>query len=224
MSELDEFVGESETETETETEVQETAPEPTETQTAETDAVPATAEPQSQETHEPSMVPLAAKQAEKDRRQKAERERDAALAQLNRANQQDKPDIFDNPDQVLNGMRMEMRAEFSEALARREHNDYDEVMDHYSEMVKANPAIHAQVMADPLSAMKAYEIAQQDKAMKEIGDPTSYRDRMKEELRAELMAEMNQSPNVPPDLTTARNTGSDATVNDAESLEEILGR
>lgn len=221
MSELDEFVGESEPES-VEPEAQ---PEP-EQQTAEDEGVPATPEPESQEPHEPQMVPLAAKQAEKDRRIRAERELEM-LRQQQHSNQP-KPDIFDNPEQVLSNLEIKLKAELSEGLARKQYDDYDTVMDHYTEMVQANPAVHAQVMRDPLSAFKAYEMAKSDLEMKEIGNISEYRQKQDAriaELEAQIAAlSKNPGAKVPPDLTAARSTGNDSNVDDTESLAEILGR
>lgn len=238
MSELEAFVEDVETEPTVDETADipeaEAAPDEGEmestTQTGETEEVPPTSEQEPQETHEPQMVPLAAKQAEKDRRIAAERELEALRQQVYQKQEvPERPDIFDNPDAVLSNLEVKMRAEFSEAMARREFKDYDEVMDHYTEMVKKNPSLHAEVMQNPLSAYKAYEVAKSDIEIKAIGDPATYKQKLEAEIRAQVEAELKaQRTSVPPDLTTARSTGGDPKANviadGNDGLEQLLAR
>ena len=210
--ELEEFVNNS-----SEDETVETSPE------TETDA-PTASEP-TEESHEPEMVPLAAKQAEKQKRQEAEQRNRELERLLQSQNQQSKPDIFENPEQVLGSLEMKLKAEMSEALVKDAHADYDDVMDHYEDMVRQNPAIHAEIMRSALPARQAYNMAKDDLLMKEIGDPSTYRER----LKAEILAELEGKKATPPDLTTARSSGDNVTasmvrdVNDID-LTELLGR
>lgn len=164
------------------------------------------AETPSAETHEQTMVPLAAKQAEKERRQQAE-ERVRQLEQtLQQKQPQNKPDIFDNPDAVLGQMEMKIKAQMSEEFVKSQHSDYDDVMDHYEKMVQKNPSLYYEAMQTGLPAQHAYSVAKQDLERQEIGDVASFKERLRQELLAEIQG---KKPNVPPNMTTVRNAGSD---------------
>lgn len=219
MSELDAFIDQTDDpvdDTQTET--------PTDTgDTPQGDAAPP-AEETKETQSEAEKGLLAAKQAEKERRLKAERELEQLKASMSQK-QEKGPDIFDNPDQVLNNLKMGLKAEMSEAMVRDQHEDYDTVMDHYENMVKQNPSIHAEVMNAALPASKAYKMAKKDMEMKEIGDVSSF----KEKLRQEILAEIAAKKDAPPDLTSVRSSGADPQQIDeiadgTEGLHQLLGR
>jgi transcription elongation GreA/GreB family factor len=159
-----------------------------------------------EQTEQQTMVPLAAKQAEKERRQQAE-ERIRQLEQaLQQQQPQNKPDIFDNPDAVLGQMEMKIKAQMSEEFVKSQHTDYDDVMDHYEKMVQKNPSLYYEAMQTGLPAQHAYSVAKQDLERQEIGDVASFKEKLRQELLAEIQG---KKPSVPPNMTTVRNAGSD---------------
>ena len=174
----------------------------TENETAEESSAPAAEKPDEQ-----TMVPLAAKQAEKERRQKAERELEQLRSQVANAQNQNKPDFWDNPEQALQSVEMKVKAQISEEIAKSQHDDYDSVMDHYEDMIKQNPSLYAEAMQSGLPAQHAYNVAKKDLELKDIGDISSYKERLKQEILQEIEAQKKSS--VPPNMTTVRNSGGD---------------
>ena len=217
MSELEEVLNQTET-VEPEAEATDEAE-----QTAEQESVPAADD-------SPQMVPLAAKQAEKEKRQAAEdraRQAEAQLADFQRQQQkQNKVDIFDKPDEYMNQFAMNLKAQISEEMVKDMYDDYDSVMDHFETMVKDNPSIYAETMQTGMPAKSAYQKAKKDMMMKEIGDPSSYREKLKAELLKEIEAE--RKTQIPPDMNSIRNAGGDPDVQEiaegTEGLHQLLGR
>ena len=204
--ELEEFAASVEEST-----VEETADDPGETEVvesvSETETVEDVSAPTAEKHDDQTMVPLAAKQAEKERRQKAERELDQLRAQVAQAQNQNKPDFWDNPEQAIQSVEMKVKAQISEEIAKSQHEDYDSVMDHYEDMIKANPSLYVEAMKTGLPAQHAYNVAKKDLELKEIGDISSYREKLKQEILQEIEAQ--KKSNVPPDMTTVRNAGND---------------
>ncbi|MGB5275617.1 MAG: hypothetical protein WBP02_00385 [Gammaproteobacteria bacterium] len=204
--ELEEFAASVEEST-----VEETAGDPGETEVvesvSETETVEDSPAPTAEKHDDQTMVPLAAKQAEKERRQKAERELDQLRAQVAQAQNQNKPDFWDNPEQAIQSVEMKVKAQISEEIAKSQHEDYDSVMDHYEDMIKANPSLYVEAMKTGLPAQHAYNVAKKDLELKEIGDISSYREKLKQEILQEIEAQ--KKSNVPPDMTTVRNAGND---------------
>ena len=183
--ELENFVSEedttvemtAETQTTDETPVENTeSVEQTESSQGDTGEPPAPAE-KTQET----MIPLAAKQAEKERRKQAEQEAQnlrVELARLQGQSQaQNKPAPVEVPDPyvdpegytkfIVNQDRMRQRQESdaqlrarlasAEEVARVEFNDYDKYAEHFATSVaKNNPQVIEMMKASPDPAKFAY--------------------------------------------------------------------
>lgn len=150
---------------------------------------------------EPTMVPLAGLQDEREKRQKAEAERQRLEKELEqyRKQEQAKPvtDFYLNPEQHVAEVvsQVEQRAtqriySALEAEARIAFPDYDEVFTEVEEYAKTNPAIAQQVLNAPNPARKAYEIGKQLREYKEMQNPEAYKAKLEAELRAKWEAEL----------------------------------
>lgn len=198
MDELDEFlepVEEVEVEAvEPEAEAEPTEPveeapkeEPTEPEETGVEVSP----PEIEETQD-TQVPLAALTAEREKRQIAEQQ----LAAQQPVEQ--KKDFFEDPEGALNDQKqtfdeslINMKVDMSVELAKTVHSDYAEVVEDgtWKELVQINPSLLNQSFQSSNPAGFAYQQCQSHKLMKEIGDPTTYKDRMKAEILGEIETE-----------------------------------
>jgi len=82
--------------------------------------------------------------------------------------------------------RVQDRINLSEALVKRQYDDYDDVVGVFVDAAKNNPALAVQMRDDVNPALFAYEYG------KKIRDVSQYStiDEMREKLRAEVMAEL----------------------------------
>jgi len=190
-------------------------------------------------TSEPKTVPLAALEDERNKRQQAEQ----ALQEM-QASKPKEPEVdFDedpkgyvdqkavSAEQQLHNMRIDMSVDMS----RKAHEDFDEVMKSWPEIVGQNPSILQQAESSPQPGEFAYEACKQHIALKEIGDPANYRERVKAELLAEIKAEQESKAeeakkqelvsNNPPSLAGQVSAGSRQGPEWAgpESLDELFG-
>lgn len=250
MSELDDFVSDEETEVDTtvemtaesqETESQEPTDSQTELTTEDEQGVtgePPAPEPQPDSPPEPVMVPLAAKQAEKERRQKAEQELYALRQQQA---QTPLPDAYLEPDKAIahaaaqvEERMMSMYRSNSEANARKNHEDFDEKMAVFAELAQQQPHLIQELSNEFDPGEYVYQVANQHLEMKEVGNLSEYKSKFEADtearIRAEVMAEMEANKPTaksPPDLSTVRSTGGDPVTEYAdgnEGLEQMLGR
>jgi len=133
-------------------------------------------------------VPLAALQSERSKRQELERK----LAEKTAV---DAPDKATDPE----GYDRFMRIELSRDLMRETHDDYDEVISHYQEMVKANPEIDA-ITGDKRNPAKfAYDLAKKDLEIAEL-DTLSKSDDWKEFQKWKKDQAKEQKANLKPDV------------------------
>lgn len=160
-------------------------------------------------------VPVKELQEERQKRQEAMRRADELaerLARLEgafsatqpRAPQQPQPqapDFFEDPSgfvnhavQPLAQQQQEMREQFSQMLAIRDHGQ-DKVQAAYAEMaqaIKSDPQTrfdYQRIMASPHPYDELVKWHGRKQALNEIGeDPAAYRERLKQELLAELQA------------------------------------
>ncbi len=197
-------------------------------------AEPPAAEPQTESQSEPVMVPLAAKQAEKERRIQAERELEAIRqAQA----EQPTPDAFVEPDKAIqhavNQVRAEMQAQrnaMSEAQARKNHDDFDQKIELFGQLAQQNPYLIQQMQSEFDPGEFVYQTAKQHMDLQEVGNLDSYKENLRAELKAEIMAELEAqkpAPATPPNLSTVRTSGGDP-VDDIpdgnDGLEQLLQR
>jgi hypothetical protein len=153
------------------------------------------APPAPRQDHGP--IPIQALLDEREKRQRAEREleewrRRAAPPPA----PPQRPDLFADPDafgahveQQVTEQVTRARLDMSVMLEQANKPDYAEKEGAFIEAVRANPALYSQMLADPHPAGFAYRVGSQVLAMREVGDPASYRERIEAELREKLEAE-----------------------------------
>lgn len=154
--------------------------------------------------------------AERKKRQEIERQ----LAALRQQQEQPKaPDLYENPEgyqqhiqQTLQSALIDERVNLSAAFARKQYTDYDEVMEHWGEMVSQDPTLYQHAIQQELPADWAYNQVKRQLLLAEIDDPTTYKERLRAEMRAELEAELRAQkpqpkPTPPPSLASAPGGG-----------------
>lgn len=261
-NELDAFVGNEET-VEDETvemtaESQEAETTPDETQEASqpdtVDEKGETGEPPSPaEEHKETMIPLAAKQAEKERRQRAEaRARELELQIARMEGQQTKqpeqvPDPYTQPEEYTQYQIRQSQAQMTasqqramqariiaaEEIARSELPDYDKYSAYFAENVATEqPQLIEMMKAAPDPARFAYykgkaamEHAELTTKVESAGGLDAY---VQSQVAAALEAQQQKpKANIPPDLTSARSVGgdpSDTISEGTDGLNQLLGR
>lgn len=217
------------TEVETDTpapEVVEQAPNPETVETPEPPApvVPTTPEPKEE------TVPLAALKAEREKRQRFERQ----LAEYQQ--RQPLPDFNQAPDQYVQAVVSQhvhgLQQQFLGALeeqVRSTHPDYDEVFEVLQANAEQNPALAAQVMQSPNPALAAYRLGKQLRELEAMKDPDAYRKQIEAEIRQQIAAEekakadarQKAAQTIPPNLADARASKDDEVLPD-DSLDSIL--
>ncbi len=166
------------------------------------------------EVKEPSAVPLAALKAEREKRQKLEKELEALRSQ---APQEPAPNYFEDPEGYLQRVQNESNQRLYAALeasAREQYPDYDDAFAVVMRHAENNPAVVREVMAAPNPAMAAYKMGKKLAEFEQMQDPEAYRAKIEADLRAKWEAEQaaktaqrqKAAAEIPPDLSQARNT------------------
>jgi hypothetical protein len=186
------------------------------------------------------QIPIAALLDEREKRQRAEQDREQYRRELEEhrrraAPPQPRPDLFQDPDGALAHVERQVseqvtraRLDMSVMMEQQAKPDYPEKEAAFIAAVQANPALYQQMMADPHPAGFAYRVGSQVLAMREIGDPASYKDRIvdddallermlqKRGLSLQALSKLGaeqvrspqpaspQYPNLPSSLSTAR--------------------
>lgn len=169
---------------------QELATEPDEATKGEktTDATPA---PESAR-----QVPLKAYEAERDKRQAAER-RLAELESNARAKelQTNAPDPLENPEGFAQHVNeavlretQRLRVETQQELMRARHDDYDEKEGKFLEMAQENPALLTQAAASGNVAKFAYQTVVNSEKFAEMQDVEGYEAKLRQRLEVEIRA------------------------------------
>lgn len=185
--------------------------------------VPAQPEPEGTtppEAKETGTVPYAAMKAEREKRQKLEREleeirnrQQAAPAQP----EQPAPTYYEDPEGYVQRVQNESTQRLYAALeasAREQYPDYDEAFAVVMKHAANNPAVVREVMTSANPAVAAYKMGKKLAEFEQMQDPDAYREKLKGELRAEWEAEQKAKSDqrqqaaaaLPPDLSQARNT------------------
>lgn len=177
--------------------------------------------PTATETHEEERVPLAALKAEREKRQRFEREKQELERRIAEAEKQNepKPEIWDDPDGFVTQRVQALEQQFNgrlygalEAAARETYPDYDEVFATVEEEARNNPAIKHEVFSSPNPAVAAYKLGKRLQEFKQMQDPEAYKAKIKAELMAEIKAEQEAEAKrkkaaadaIPPDLSSSR--------------------
>ena len=148
------------------------------------------------------------------------------------------PDVLDDPEGFRAHMTGEFDAKFanmSEAMAKSQFTDYDEVATRFYEEAAKNPAVIQSVKDSPHPALEVYNQGQRLKALDNIGDPAAYEAKIKAQVRAEIEAEIKGEAtkteadktklknSLPDDLTSETNVGSRAAaVPGTTSLDQLF--
>lgn len=191
--------------------------------------------PEEPQEEPPSSKPdagvLAAKQAEKAKRQAAEKERDDFARQLealrNEIQQQQKPKEPEAPppslweDENAWGGQLVSRAvqqsayqaklQMSEMLMAEQFEDFADIKQQLTEYVGNNPALNQQVAESQHPWRTAYQAFKNQQTMQELGatDVATLEAKLREQILAELQAGAPvEQPKIPTSLSTKRNVGS----------------
>lgn len=168
----------------------------------------------SAEVKDPSTVPYAAMKAERDKRQRLERE----LEEVRRQQPQQQPaSYYEDPEGYVQRIQNETNQRLYAALeasAREQYPDYDEAFGIVMQHAQGNPALVQEVMSSPNPAVAAYKMGKKLAEFEKMKDPDAYRAQIEAEVRAKVEAEVLAKSNkrqqvaaeIPPDLSQARNT------------------
>lgn len=189
------------------------------------------------EVKEPQTVPLAAVMAEREKRQRLERELAEERAK-HQAQQAPAPSYYEDPEGYLaraqNDIEQRATARLNAALeaqAREQYPDYEEKMGVVMEHAAGNPAIVQEIMTAPNPAVAAYKMGQRLMEFQQMQDPEAYRAKIAAEVRAQIEAEnkakadqrQKAASEIPPDLSQARNTRGEFTPK-SDVFDELFKR
>lgn len=130
-----------------------------------------------------------------------------------------------NERETLNLLRV------AELMARKEHPDFDEKIEHFGKMVQEIPGLHAQWLQAPDPAEFAYKTAKQQKDLQEAGNIDTLRENIRKEERLKVEAELKAKEEklkqerdaLPGTLSDARGTKQQKTVwGGPTTLDDVL--
>lgn len=138
-------------------------------------------------------------------------------------------------EQRLQVMEINHKVNTSAAVARLRHQDFDEALGKWNEIIKAEPHLYLQAVQNDDPAEWVYQHVKRQQIMSEIGtDPNAYRARIEAELRQKLEAEyaarapqnVLTPPAPPPSLAGVRSNGrlSEAVWSGPPTLQSIFKR
>lgn len=225
-----------EVETEEPEQVEEVAeqpePEPEAVEAAE-DTGEEQAEPPSAEDETQRHIPVTALLDEREKRQEAQRKADEALARLQAYERQmqqmqqpqQKPDFFDNPEQVVQQQVTRVKLEQSQFLAEREFGKeaVEKAIAFFDD--PANMAESQRFINHPSPYHAAVEHVKRQKFLQEVQDPDKWREQERERLRQEILAEAKATPKPkapPPSMASAPARGGDA-IAPGNAFDAMLG-
>lgn len=107
---------------------------------------------------------------------------------------------------------VKQKLDLSESFAREKYTDFGDKLEIFSAMVTENPALYQQMIQQANPAEFAYKTATNQQKLKEMGDPTQYENKLREQITAELEAkykaqleaELKKKTELPGSLATAR--------------------
>lgn len=230
---LEESAPEAEVEEPPQQDEAQVAPEPSEPEAepepAQTGEQPA--EPPSAPESEPQHIPLTAHLAEREKRQKAEREAEEMRRRLDAlererqatAQPQKAPDFFDNPDEAFAYRQQQLiqqqrHREFNQSKWRVQQavGDADLVEQaeaEFAQAVQRNPHLYQEMLQHPEPYHYVVEWSKREKFLREVQDPDKWREQEREKIRQELLANAQPQPTTapPPSMATAPSTGQGGT-------------
>ena len=119
----------------------------------------------------------------------------------------------------------------SELMSRKEHSDFDQMIDHFGRMVQEIPGLHAQWLQAPDPAEFAYKTAKQHRDLQEAGNIDTLRENIRKEERLKVEQELKakeeklkkEREDLPPTLSDARGTKQQKTVwSGPTTLDDVL--
>lgn len=145
------------------------------------------------------------KTAEEERRKRQELEKRLADLEAKQPKEPEKK-FYDDPDAALARQKEERdrerqeiqmmlatsRVNMSEMVARRHHQDFDEKISVFPDLLKTTPGLYAQWMASPDPAEFAYEVSKNHLEIKEAGSISELRAKIEKETRAKVEAELRE--------------------------------
>lgn len=176
---------------------------------------------------------------ERRRRQEAE----AKLAEMEQRLQslqtppQPAPDMFEEPegwqqhfrgDVVTTAVQqatLNAKLDMSEMMVRQAQPDFEDMKATFLELAKDNPVLVQQALNDPHPWNKAYQIAQNHKAMQELGatNVSDLEAKLREKIQAELAQQAPaQAPSLPNSLADSQSSRTSAGAFKPPSLDDIL--
>lgn len=235
MSELDEFLKDSEVddteettaETELDAVVESDEPESEESEAEEAEESEesedgSTAEPEKPDTSEdddPESSKFWAKQAYLDEKRKRQ-ELEKRLKELE-APKQEEPSLFENPQAVLGTLKAQLSATLSREFMKELKPDYEDKEKYFVSLCQKHPELVDQLQSATNPAKFAYETAEKYQLLDEIGDPKAYRAKLEAEIREKLNSELKTSKKKP---SLAKTPSVTTEADDDDSLGAILGR
>jgi hypothetical protein len=180
-------------------------------------------------TQEARTVPIDSLLDERRKRQELEKELQAIRAKP--PEQPKAPDFFEDPnkyreyvERTVEDRLLNERLNMSEMIVRQAFPDAEEAIAAFMEAAQANPAVVTQALSQPHPYKVVYDEGKRMLAMKQIGDPLTYEQRVREKLLSdekfleEMRAKFGAAPPaaqttpaattaLPPSLATARNAG-----------------
>ena len=140
---------------------------------------------------------MAGIKAERQKRQEEQLRNKQLQEQLQALQQQQpKPDFWENPEGILQGMQQQFQAQIhktqtdmSVELMRSLHDDYDDKEAKFIDMAQSNPMLIHQMNQSSNPAKFAYDYVNQQEKLAQMQDP-SYEEKLRAEIKAELQAEM----------------------------------
>lgn len=102
---------------------------------------------------------------------------------------------------------VKQKLDLSESFARSKHEDFEEKLEVFSQLVTQNPAIYQHMIQQVNPAEFAYQTAANQLQLKEMANPNEYKAKIEAEIRAKLEAEYAEKyrkGQIPPTLAEAR--------------------
>lgn len=187
------------------------------------------------EVEKPSeeLIPKSALLDERHKRQELQQQ----LADLQAQIPQEKPDYWNDPEKAFEQLESKIgnalqtqRLNTSEQLARSRHDDLDEKLDAFQDMVKENPSLQMQMLNAPDPAEFAYNAAKTHLEISAAGSVEDYRAQIEADVKQKLEAEYAEKfgealkGKIPPTLSTARGAGNSSPEwSGPASLDKIVG-
>lgn len=177
---------------------------------------------------------------ERRRRQEAEAERERLSKELEalRNPPAPPPSVFEDEQgwqqhfgsEVINTAVQQAtfnsKLDMSEMMVRQANADFEEMKALFVDLARQNPSLEVQALQDPHPWNKAYQIAQNHKAMQELGavNVADLETKLREKIQAE-MAQKPATPTLPNSLADSQSARASAgAVFQPPTLEDILGR